>query len=285
MMASRLFNYHSGLSEMLYQRVLIVILLAVVAQVVHAQEWVLAVNEGVTYQDGSPIAERYKPLADLLEKELKHTIKVQAVDRYSNFESGLDAERFDLVFIHPAHIGLRAAKSGKYFGLVTAKDYTDYRARVFVKKDSPIKTIADLRDKKIGVPSLESITTVMFTANLIELGFREPASHFSATRFQDAVPFMVENGFVDAGVTGSGAVAKDWVAKGGRVIGETKPVPIKQFLVSRKLSPEQRDKVQSLLLKLSDNEAGKAALKGINMKGFVPWDSAVMAEATKRLGL
>ncbi|MFZ6638905.1 phosphate/phosphite/phosphonate ABC transporter substrate-binding protein [Undibacterium sp. TC4M20W] len=266
-------------------RALIFASLTLAAQASSAQEWVFAVNEGVTYQDGSPIAERYKPLVDLLEKELKHPVKVQAVDRYSNFEAGLDAERYDLVFIHPAHIGLRAVKSGKYVGLASAKDYTDYRARVFVKKDSAVKTIADLRDKKIGVPSLESITTVMFTANLTELGFRDPASRFSATRFQDAVPFMVENGFVEAGVTASGTVIKDWVAKGGRVVGETKPVPIKQFLVSRKLSTEQRDKVQNLLLKLSETEAGKTALKGINMKGFVPWDNALMTEATKRLSL
>ncbi|MES2036426.1 MAG: phosphate/phosphite/phosphonate ABC transporter substrate-binding protein [Pseudomonadota bacterium] len=266
-------------------RTFIFVSLTLAAQASSAQEWIFAVNEGVTYQDGSPITERYKPLVDLLEKELKHPVKVQAVDRYSNFEAGLDAERYDLVFIHPAHIGLRAAKSGKYVGLASAKDFTDYRARVFVKKDSAVKTIADLRDKKVGVPSLESITTVMFTANLAELGFRDPASRFSATRYQDAVPFMVENGFVEAGVTGSGAVAKDWVAKGGRVIGETKPVPIKQFLASRRLTADQRDKLQNILLKLSENDTGKVALKGINMKGFVPWDNGVMADATKRLGL
>lgn len=270
---------------MLLLRVSILAFFMLLAQACGAQEFVLAVNEGVTYQDGSSMSERYKALADLLEKELKHPIKVQGVDRYSNFETGLDAERYDLVFIHPAHIGLRAVKSGKYFGLVSAKDFTEYRARVFVKKDSAVKTIADLRDKKIGVPSMESITTVMFAASLNELGFRDPATRFTATRYQDAVPFMVENGFVEAGVTGSAAVAKDWVAKGGRVIGETKPIPVKQFLVSRKLSPEQRDKVQNLLIKLSENEAGKTALKGINMKGFVPWDAAVMADATKRLGI
>ena len=270
---------------MFFLRVLILVFLTIVAQVCAAQEWILAVNEGVTYQDGSSISERYKPLVDLLEKELKHQVKVVSVDRYSNFEAGLDAERYDLVFIHPAHIGLRAVKSSKYFGLASAKDFTDYRARIFVKKDSTVKTLADLRDKKIGVPSLESITTVMFTANLNELGFKDPASRFSATRYQDAVPFMVENGFVEAGVTGSATVAKDWVAKGGRLIAETKPVPVKQFLASRKLSPEQRDKVQNLLMKLSENDAGKTALKGINMKGFVPWDTTVMADATKRLGL
>ena len=270
---------------MLFKKIFFLAILVVAGRLASAQEMILAVNEGVTYQDGGPISERYKPLIDLLEKELKHAVKVQAVDHYSDFEAGLNAERYDLVFIHPAQIGLRAVKSGKYIGLATARDFTDYHARVMVKKDSQLKSIEDLRGKKIGVPALESITTVMFTANLNELGFRNPSAFFTATRYQDAVPFMVENGFVDAGVTASGAVVKDWVAKGGRVIAETKPIPIKQFLASRKLSPDQRERVRALILKLSDTEQGKAALKGIDMKGFVPWNDELMADAAKRLGL
>jgi ABC-type phosphate/phosphonate transport system substrate-binding protein len=224
-------------------------------------------------------------LLTLLEKELGHPIRVIAVDHYSDFQAWLESEKYDLAFIHPAQIGLRAVKSGKYFGLVTAQGFTDYHARVMVKKDAPYKDINELRGKKIGVPALESITTVMFTAQLNELGFRDPAVYYTATRYQDAVPFMVENGFVEAGVTASGAVAKDWVAKGGRVISETKPIPIKQFLASNKLTAEQREKVKNLMLKLSENDAGKNALKGMNMKGFVAWDDAVMMDAAKRLGM
>jgi phosphonate transport system substrate-binding protein len=269
-----------------YLRLVILFAVAAMAgQAVKAEELVLAVNEGVTYQDSGPIAERYKPLLDLLEKELKRPVRVQNVDRYSDFDKGLDAERFDLAFIHPAQVGLRAVKSGKYLGLASARDYTEYRARVLVNKDSPLQSMDDLRGKKIGVPALESITTVMFLASMKEMGIANPAANFTATRYQDAVPFMVENKFVDAGVTASAAVIKDWTAKGGRVIGETRPVPIKQFLASRRLSPEQRAKVQELLLRLGDTESGKAALQGIKMKGFVPWNDAVMDEAAKHLGL
>lgn len=250
-----------------------------------AQEIVLAINEGVTYQDGGPTSERYKPFLDLLSKELKRPVKVQKVDKYADFEKGLAASKYDLVFIHPAHVGLKAVRSDNYVGLATAKGFTDYRARVMVKKDSPLKSIEDLKGKKIGVPSIESITTFMFTANLRELNFPEPEKYFTATRYQDAVPFMIENNFVEAGVTGSGAVAKAWVAKGGRVIGETRPVPIKQFLASKKISDADRAKVQSILVNLSENEPGKLALSKINISGFVPWNSETMNEAALRLGL
>ena len=207
------------------------------------------------------------------------------MDKYAEFDKGLAEERWDLVFIHPAHVGLRAVKSGKYHGLATARGFTDYRARVMVPADSPIKSMQDLQGKKLGVPSIESITTVMFTAALKELSFKEPEKAFTATRYQDAVPFMVENKFVDAGVTGSAGVAKAWVAKGGKVVAETKPIPIKQFLASRKLSDAERARVQALILGLSGQDSGRAALSRIGMTGFVPWDAAVMNEAMARLAL
>jgi phosphonate transport system substrate-binding protein len=250
-----------------------------------AQELVLAINEGVTYQDSGPASERYKPLLELLGKELKRPVRVKTVDKYSDFDRGLAEQKYDLVFIHPAQVGLRAVRSGDYIGLATAKGFTDYRARIMVKKDSTLKGIEDLRGKKIGVPSMESITTFMFTATLRELNFPQPEKAFTATRYQDAVPFMVENNFVEAGVTGSGKVAKAWVDKGGRVIAETKPVPIKQFLISKRFAEQDRIKVQALLLNLSENEPGKNALAKINMTGFVPWNTEVMNEAANRFGL
>ena len=250
----------------------------------YAQDLVLAVNEGVTYQDGGPASERYKPLLQLLAKELKQNVKLQSVDS-TNFAKGLAESKFDIAFIHAAHIGLQAVKKNDYEGLASAKGFTDYRARILVSNASPLKTMQDLRGKKIGVPSLDSITTVMFTANLRELNFQQPEKFFTATRYQDAVPFMIENGFVEAGVTGSAAVAKAWVAKGGRVLAETKPIPVKQFLASKKLSESDREKLKNLLLNLSENEAGKNALSKIGMTGFVPWNTQVMNEATKRLGL
>jgi len=260
--------------------------LAASAGIASAQELILvAVNEGVTYQEGGPASERYKPLIQMLSKELKQNVKLQAVDKYATLEKGLAEGKYDLAFIHPAHIGLHAVKKDGYEGLVTAKGYTDYRARVMVPQNSPLKSMADLRGKKIGVPSLESITTVMFTADMRAMNIPQPEKSFTPTRYQDAVPFMIDNGFVDAGVTASAAVAQAWTAKGGRILGETKPVPIKQFIASKKMSEADREKIKKLLLDLADNEAGKAALQKIGMTGFLPWNDATMKEATTRLGL
>lgn len=270
--------------DMKFASLLVLTLLATSIHSASAQDLVLAINEGVTYQDNGPASERYKPLLQLLSKELKQNVKLQSSDN-AGFAKGLAENKFDLAFIHAAYIGLLAVKKNGYEGLVTAKGYTDYRARVLVSGASPLKTMQDLRGKKIGVPSVDSITTVMFTANLRELSFPQPGKSFTATRYQDAVPFMIDNGFVDAGITGSAAVAKAWVAKGGRVLAETKPIPVKQFLASKKLSESDREKLKNLLLNLSENEAGRNALSKIGLNGFVSWNVQVMDEATTRLGL
>src|ERR1700741_871864 len=111
------------------------------ARAAWADDWILAVNEGVTYQDAGPTSERYKPLLDLLEKELKHPVQVKKVDRYSDLEKGLQEGRYEMAFIHPAHVALRAVKDGNYVGVATAAGYTDYRGRVLVPKDSPLHTM------------------------------------------------------------------------------------------------------------------------------------------------
>jgi phosphonate transport system substrate-binding protein len=270
---------------MFVRRLLGAVAAAILIGPAFAEDAILAVNEGVTYQEGGGVHERYKLLVELLSKELKRPVKVVNVDKYAVLEQGLAEEKYDMAFVHPAHIGLRAVKAGRYQGLCTAKGYIDYRARILVLKDSPFKSMQDLRGRKVGVPSMESITTVMFVASLRQMNFTEPEKQFTATRYQDAVPFMIEKGFVEAGVTGSAAVENEWKRKGGRVLGETKPVPIKQFLVSKKVSDADRGKIQALMLGLADNEAGRAALAKIGMSGFVPWDAGAMNEAANRLGI
>lgn len=246
-------------------------------------EAILAINEGVTYHDAGTPSERYKPLLEMLSKELKRPVRLKTVTRYSEFDKGLAAGNYELAFIHPAHVGLQAVQRGNYHGIATAKGYTGYRARIMVPKDSPLQSVEDLRGKKIGVPSIESITTAMFTAHLQGLHFPSPEKSYQATRYQDAVPFMIEHGFVVAGVTGSSAVAKAWADKGGRILGETSPAPIKQFLVSDKIDAATRQRIQNLLLTLHDTTAGKQALEKIGIPGFVPWDDKVMNEVGGRL--
>jgi ABC-type phosphate/phosphonate transport system substrate-binding protein len=87
------------------QDFLLTICTTAVVNAVIAQQIVLAINEGVTYQDAGTPGERYKPLLGLLTKELKRPVTVKNISRYSEFEKGLSENLYALAFIHSAHVG------------------------------------------------------------------------------------------------------------------------------------------------------------------------------------
>ena len=206
-------------------------------------EIVLAINEGVTYYvTPTEIREKYKDLADLLGRQLKTTVKIVPVDQYPVLRKGLDEQQYDLAFVHPAHHSLMSMRDGKYRLVVLTKGYTEYKARFFVKKDAPFKQPADMKGKRFGMPDPDSITAVITRATMRDLGIDSAKADIRTTRYQDAVPFFVDNGFSDVGITGSSAVAKQWQEKGGAVLLESKPVPIKHMIASTKLSEQDLQK-------------------------------------------
>jgi ABC-type phosphate/phosphonate transport system substrate-binding protein len=98
------------------------------------------------------------------------------------------------------------------------------------------------------------------------------------------VPFFVENGFSDVGVSASGAVIKQWQEKGGAVLLESKAVPIKHMIASTKMSVTDLEKVRALMLGLDKSEAGQKILAKIGYKGYESGDPQQLAVLAKWLG-
>jgi ABC-type phosphate/phosphonate transport system substrate-binding protein len=248
-------------------------------------ELVLAVNEGVTYYvTPSEIREKYKDLADLLGRQLKTTVKVVPVDQYPVLRKGLDEQQYDLAFVHPAHHSLVSLRDGKYQLVALTKGYTDYKARFFVKGDAKMKQPSDMKGKSFGMPDPDSITAVITRATMRDLGIDSSKAEIRTTRYQDAVPFFVDNGFSDIGITGSGAVVKQWQEKGGAVLLESKPVPIKHMIASTKLGEQDLQKVRALMLGLDKSESGQKILAKLGYKGYESGDPQQLALLTKWLG-
>jgi phosphonate transport system substrate-binding protein len=248
-------------------------------------ELILVVNEGVTYYvTPFEIREKYKDLADLLGKTLKTTVKVVPVDQYPVLRKGLDEQQYDLAFVHPAHHSLVSLRDGKYRLVVLTTGYTDYKARFFVKGDAKMKQPADMKGKSFGMPDPDSITAVITRATMRDLGIDAAKADIRTTRYQDAVPFFVENGFSDVGITGSSAVVKQWQEKGGAVLYESKAVPIKHMIASTKMRDMDVKTVRAVMLGLDKSDAGQKILAKIGYKGYESGDPEQLAVLTKWLG-
>ena len=99
------------------------------------------------------------------------------------------------------------------------------------------------------------------------------------------MPFFVEHGLTRAGASAANSVVKGWTAKGGRILGTSRPVPIKHILGSSSLGAEQMQRVREYFLSLDGSEEGKKRLEPIKYEGFAPYDEAEMLAIGKWLGL
>jgi len=263
----------------------LVFLAALLAHAPWAQALVFAVNEGVTYRvSNDEIRARYAAIATDLSKMLGQAVRVEPVGDYKELRKGLASKAYDLALVHPAHISIAALKDG-YKLIAVTKGYTEYKASFLVLSNAPYKALTDLRGLKLGLPDEDSITAWMVRATVREFMGDAKAMNYTYTRYQDAVPFMVENTFTQAGATASAALVKDWVGKNGRVLGSSRPVPIKHLIASPSVNAEQLALLREYFTTLDSTEAGRKKLEPIKVTGYAAYDEAALLKLAGWLGL
>ena len=251
-----------------------------------AQEIVFGVNEGVTYRvTPMETRDRYRALGELLAKTVKRPVRIEPVDDYVKLRNALEDERYDLDYVHPAHHSLRAVRDQKYEVIAVTRGWTEYEARFLIKKDASFQQPQDVQGRKMVMPDPDSITAWMVRATLRDLGMNPAKELLGTTRFQDGIPFMMENGFYEIGITAAGGVVKTWTEKGGKVLFESRPVPIKHLIASPNLSTDDMDQIQAVFLGLGKSPAGREILAKIGLRGFDFPDAKLLAELTKWLGI
>ena len=260
-------------------------LLLIAAPARAADELVFGINEGVTYRiTPQETRERYREIGEALAKLLKRPVLIEPVDDYVKLRRNLEDLKYDLAFIHPAHHSLRAMRDQKYRLVALTKGYTEYKARFLIKGDSLLKQPADIKGRKLVMPDPDSITAWMVRATLRDLGVAGTVT-ISTTRYQDAIPFMLDNGFNEIGSTAAGGVIRDWQAKGGRVLFDSKPVPIKHLIASPRMSKADFDHVRAFFLGMETSKENRKFLDKIGFQGFVAGNEQALTEIAVWLGI
>jgi phosphonate transport system substrate-binding protein len=259
---------------------------ALLAAAPWAHALVFAVNEGVTYRvSNDEIRARYAAIATDLSKLLGEPVRVEPVGDYPTLRKGLAARKYDLAMVHPAHLSILAMKDAGYRLVAVTKGYEEYTARFLVLPDTPLKSLTELRGRKLGAPAEDSITAWMVRATMRDALGDPAAVKYTYTRYQDAVPFMVKYTFTQSGATASNAVVKAWEAGGGKVLGKSRPVPIKHIIASTAISDADLARVREYFVSLDASEAGRKKLEPIKVKGYAIYDDAAMKEVGVWLGL
>ena len=273
---------------------------AIAAASVSAQELVFAVTEGVTYQQTpKEVRDKFVPIADAIAKGTGRKVRIVLVPSYDDVRAGLAKQEYDVAFVHPAQVSLTEIKAGRYKAAAWTTGFTEYTVAFLMNADQPLKSLDDLKGRTVVTPDPDSITTAMVRAVLRVADLpvvnapptaattaQDPTKvRLIATRYQDAVPFYIENGFAQVGATAAKAVIKAWTDKGGKVLAQSRGVPIKQFIVSTKLSPDEQARVRDALVTMGQTKPGRDALEITGYKGFIAPDPQIETASIAWLGL
>jgi phosphonate transport system substrate-binding protein len=245
---------------------------------------IMAINEGgAANADAAETFLRYQEFTQVIEKAVGMPVSVVAVRDRNILKDALKRQAYGLLFARPNDVPAEAIRDFNYKPVVMATEPS--QALFIVKKESPLKTIADVKGKSIVTPDAYSNMWRVANAMLRDSKITMTSEKVKAMRDQAAIGWSMENGFYDVGVVNSiSGIGKTWEKKGGRVIARSPDLPNMPMIASPQLSDAQIAKIRAALLTLNTSESGKAILAKIGLSGLQEAPTQVFLDFLKWLG-
>ena len=242
-----------------------------------------------------------KPAMNFLEKEMGRKIRYFITLNYSAAVEAMISKKADVSFMSP----LPYVLANKYSGVeaVLGEIYDEkpyYYSRIFVRKNSGIKKISDLKNKTIAYVDPISSSGFMYPhdifvrAGLVQGGLEKPEGGFFRRVYfaggdQQAINSMF-GGFVDAAGVSQYALNLLRPEQRDKVIAiaQSSRIPSHNVVVRGGLEPETRQKFISAMMKMNqpENRGLLRALYGTD--GYIRVDHSSyrsVADMARKYGL
>ncbi|RCJ21668.1 phosphonate ABC transporter substrate-binding protein [Nostoc sp. ATCC 43529] len=216
---------------------------------------------------------------------------------YQEITDLLVQDKLDMAYLGPLSYLEAVDRGAKIEPLVTAIDkHTGepwYRACIIVKQDSPIKTLKDLKGKRIAfVDKLSTSGYLMPLATFKKLGIDYKRDFYQViyTGSHNKSLNALEDGIVDAAATNISSYFKQQktgklTPENSRVVWQSAPILNFPIVVSKKLPPEL---IQRLKQAFISSPEGLEDIIGIESAGYTlvtPSDYASIEQLRKELNL
>lgn len=237
----------------------------------------LGISEGASGGlDHAQVIAKYQGLAEVIGKAMKAKVSVVFAREFKQLEEGMQTGRFDLVMARPSDYGYSYIASTK----------PDGQCFIIAPKGSDLKTINDVKGKRIALPEQIAFMSRFCAAELRDKGNLVDKENVQFVREQAAVGFYLDNKFADVGgVASYSDIGKKWEKDGGRILHKSVAQPYFPLVARKRIKPEQLKAIQEELLLLPDNEAGKDVLKRIGIEKFDTTSEPRMRELLKWLNI
>lgn len=232
--------------------------------------------------DAKVIESNSKIFKDYLEKETGYKYEITIPQSYIAVVEAFGTKRADIAAINSFGYLLANQKYGTEARITVLRyGLSTYQSMFVAKADSKIKTIEDLKDKKVAfVDPASTSGYILPLKNLNDKNIKPKETVFALKH--DNVISMVYQGQVDAGAAFYSPTHKDDkgveqiedarrlvktqypdVEKKIAIIGLSEAIPNDPFIFRKDLPEEMKNKIVDAMLKFVETDEGKAAFKAI----------------------
>ena len=236
----------------------------------------------------------FQPYADYLgRKSGRPGGKVFVTPSYAGILQALQSDQIDCAYLNPLSyvLAVQQYKDTPERLVPIAMPYfhqsLTYRGIVFVRADSGINSIKDLKGKTFAFADRTSTSGYLYPAGLMKEAGIDPDKDIKAVNISgNSGVLAVYNKQADGGSTYETGLETAFTdtatkkidqakVKEFKVIATTDPIPNGMFVARGNLDPATLDKLKQALANINTDPQGQAALKAIPQGG---WDKMVPAD-------
>ncbi|HDM8885920.1 phosphate/phosphite/phosphonate ABC transporter substrate-binding protein [Staphylococcus aureus] len=230
----------------------------------------------VPSQNAGTLEAKAKPLEKLLSKELGIPVKVSVSTNYNTIVEAMKSKKVDVGFLPPtaytlahdqkaADLLLQAQRFGVKEDGSASKELVDsYKSEILVKKDSKIKSLKDLKGKKIALQGVTSTAGYTFPLAMLknEAGINATKDmKIVNVKGHDQAVISLLNGDVDAAAVFNDArntVKKDQpnVFKDTRILKLTQAIPNDTISVRPDMDKDFQEKLKKAFIDIAKSKEG-----------------------------
>ena len=214
---------------------------------------------------------RLTPLTDYLSKQLKRPVELILSPNMAGAIANVAEGKVDLAYLTPvAYIRAHEKGNSRLIAKTVTNKKASFQLMIVVRKDSPIKTVADLESKTFAFGDkaalLQRAVVVGAGMPLDKLGNYKFLGHY------DNIVRAVLNRDFEAGILKDTKAFK-WKSKGIRILHSSADLPPYNIAASNKVDEKTYMQLQKAFLDLDvKNSAHRSVIKALAKKydGFAP---------------
>jgi len=212
----------------------------------------------------------FSPLAGDLGEAVHRKIVLTSSTTFDKFSANLFEEKYDIAFVQPFDYVEAADKHG-YLPLATRQE--KLTAIIVTKFNSPIKTLTDLRGKKLALPPAGSAVSRLLHAYLSKHGLK-PDRDVELVHYRTHFSCMQQVIIGEVAACGTAPPTRFYFQSKYKVelpvIASTRGIPHALWIIQKRVPAADRKIILDRILSWGKTEKGKRMLSDGRLAPYIP---------------